>query len=241
MTITDPIPVQIEVAVSDLFSGVFEINGDLELRPDGLVLHYSGTGLMGGVRYSNEVALGYDDIRDLVLKGRPWGLRIILYPKRLTAFAELPGESHDRVVLRVKRRHREQVRDAVARFREEIRDREEYDIAGIPFSLPDVGVTEVKGVLYLESETLVLEIVSGLPGVTHSRTRRVEVAIDALDGIRFETGAWRDSILLRGSRELLEAIPGHHVGELRMRTRRRHRDDASLVARVVEERRMLGG
>jgi hypothetical protein len=240
MQSNDPIPISIEVAISDMISGVFEINGSLTILPDRLVLRYAGVGLTGRVRDRSEVDLGHDDVRDVVLKERPWGLRVVIHPKRLSAFADLPGESHDRVVLRAKRRYRAHLRQALVKFTEELRDREEYDIPGIPFSLPDVGVAEVKGVLYLESDYLMLEVVSGLPGVTRSRTRRVEVAIEAIGHIRFEKGLRKDSIFLDCGEELLDVIPGRHAGELRMRVSRRHRPDASLLVKVVEERGWSG-
>ena len=239
MRSSDTVPISIEVSISDMIGGVFEIKGSLAILQDRLILRYAGVGIFGGSRKRTEVELGHDDVRQVVLKERPWGLRIVIYPKRLTAFAELPGESHDRVVLRAKRRYRTQLRQALAWFTEELRDREEYDIPGIPFSLPDAGVSEVKGVLYSESDQLILEVVSGLPGVTRSRTRRVEVSIEAIDHLGFEKGIRRDSIVLDCSEDLLDVIPGRHAGELRMSVSRRHRQDAELLVNVANERRLL--
>ena len=236
---SESIPVTIEVSISDMLVGVFEIKGSLTIHPDRLELRYSEVRIFGSERARSRVDLGHDDVRDVVVKEWPWGNRIVIYPKRLTAFSELPGESHDRVVLRARRRHRARLRSAIAGFTAELRDREEYDIPGLPFSLPDAGISEVKGGLYLESDYLVLEVVSGLPGVTRSRTRRVEIALEAVESIRFESGLRKDSIFLDCGARMLEAIPGHHAGELRMRISRRHRSDADLLARVVRERRSL--
>lgn len=236
---SDTIPITIEVSLSDMFNGVFEIKGSLSILQDRLVLRYAEVGISGSVKDQTEVELGHDDVRDVVLKKRPWGVRILIHPKRLTAFRELPGDSHDRIVLRAKRRYRARLREVLARFTEELRDREEYDIPGLPFSLPDAGVSEVKGVLYLESDHIILEVVSGLPGVTESQTMRVRIALEAIDALGFENGVIKDSIFLDSSEEILEVIPGRHTGQLRMRVRRRHRQDSELLVKVVNERRLM--
>lgn len=107
----------------------------------------------------------------------------------------------------------------------------------IRYKLPDLnaGLTEVQGAAWFEDEFLVLEVETSLLGEFSKEHKTVKIEPSALATIAFERKLIRDRIILRPKkRDLLDAVPGEHLGELILKTKRRDRSDAEEF--VVELR-----
>ncbi|PIQ62695.1 MAG: hypothetical protein COV99_05320 [Bacteroidetes bacterium CG12_big_fil_rev_8_21_14_0_65_60_17] len=107
----------------------------------------------------------------------------------------------------------------------------------LKFKLPDLhaGLTEVRGAAWFEDEFLVLEIETALMGEFSKEHKTVKIEPSALASIGFERHMLRDRIILRPKkRDLLDAVPGNHLGELVLRTKRKDRSHAEEF--VVELR-----
>lgn len=90
-------------------------------------------------------------------------------------------------------------------------DRGGVDVIRLPFQLPDanLGITEIKGVLYLDEAYLVLEVWSGVTGGAKKKQQVIKVEPGALEEVQFNRGAFRDQLYLRPKkRDLLRAMPG---------------------------------
>lgn len=107
----------------------------------------------------------------------------------------------------------------------------------ITYKLPDMnaGLTEVNGAAWFENEFLVLEVETSLLGEFSKEHKTIKIEPSALASIAFERKLIRDRIILRPKkRDLLDAVPGDHLGELILKTRRA--DRAAAEEFVVELR-----
>ena len=110
----------------------------------------------------------------------------------------------------------------------------------IPFWLPDIDAfTEVKGRVSLDDEFLVLEIETALFGEFDSEEQVIKIEPAALESIHLEEGLIKDHLCLRPKKhDLLQAAPGQHGHELRLKVWRNHRERVSaLIAQVHTRRR----
>jgi len=107
----------------------------------------------------------------------------------------------------------------------------------IPFSLPDVGLREIRGVVYLDDGFLVLQIKNAFLGLVDEQSDVVKVAPEAVIDLHVKTGFVRDHLVIEPkSVELLEAVPGEHLASVKLRTKRKYRRH---LERLVDEFEML--
>ena len=84
----------------------------------------------------------------------------------------------------------------------------------IPFMLPDIGLREIAGSIYLTDRFIVIDIENALLGAFDKDRSTIEVEPGALAEVRLEKGLFKDRIILRpNGLELLEAIPGDNTSE----------------------------
>lgn len=113
----------------------------------------------------------------------------------------------------------------------------------IPFSLPDLnmGFTEVKGAVYMDEEFLVLDIETSLFGEINTGDSIIKVEPTALREVRIETRIFRDRlVLVPKKRDLLDAVPGSHKGELQLRIWRKHRPKTHELVFELNHRITVG-
>ena len=103
----------------------------------------------------------------------------------------------------------------------------------IPFQLPDVGLREIRGSVYLGERFLVIELEDSLLGEWDKDVRTIDIEPGALSEIRIEKRFFKDRLVLRPTtRTLLDAIPGDHAREVALEIWRNYRRD---VVRLVAE------
>ncbi len=95
----------------------------------------------------------------------------------------------------------------------------------IPFVLPDVGLREISGHLYVENDFLVIELLDALMGEFDKEKKVIEIEPAALEVLQLDTGIFKDKLVVRTySSEFLKHIPGDHEGEVVFRCWRKYRD-----------------
>lgn len=103
----------------------------------------------------------------------------------------------------------------------------------ISFTLPDVGLRELRGTAHVEDGFLVMNLEDALLGMTDVQKSVVKVAPEALADIHIARGLFRDRLVLEPKRaDLLDSVPGTHRKDLRLRVSRRQRRD---LERLVDE------
>ena len=109
-------------------------------------------------------------------------------------------------------------------------------IGRIPFKLPDDGLHEVEGFVYLADGLLVLDMKRAFLGLGEGDRTVVKVAPSALIDVSLARGLMRDKLQIYPRRlELLEAVPGKHAREVVLRIHRKHRPWAEdLVHDVLD-------
>lgn len=106
-------------------------------------------------------------------------------------------------------------------------------ISGIPFQLPDVGLREISGRLYLDEDFLVFDVEDALAGEFDKEVHVIKVDPGALGDIRLERGIVRDRLFIRPRKsDLLRAMPGQYGVELPLRIWRKHRQ---TVLQLMDE------
>lgn len=110
----------------------------------------------------------------------------------------------------------------------------------IRFTLPDVGLREIRGLAYVDEGFLVLKVQDALMGEFDVTEETLKIEPGALAEVSVKHGLLRDRLILRPRRrELLDAIPGEHVTALELRVSRKQRPelDALVEAFSVLARR----
>jgi hypothetical protein len=96
----------------------------------------------------------------------------------------------------------------------------------IEFTLPDVGLREIRGMVYLEDGYLVLKVEDALMGEFDVDEHIIKVEPQALKYVRMRTGLLRDRLVIKPKRaKLLDLVPGKHTSTLELRVRRRDREN----------------
>jgi len=112
-------------------------------------------------------------------------------------------------------------------------------MSGIPFQLPDIGLREINGTIYLDDEFLVFEVEDAFIGEFDKEHMVIKVEPAALTDIRLDRGIIRDRLYIRPKkRDLLTVMPGTYSEALPLtmwNTQRRRAEQ--LVAAV---RRRMG-
>lgn len=228
------VPVSVEVSISDLIQGIFEIEGLLNFAGEKLTIEYQPKELLSRTAPVETVELSLDALREVSIKRRV-GATITLRPKRLSTFTDVPIAKNAQIALKVKRADRKQAEALVSHVQRVMSYRSAPDTpVRIPFKASDVGLREVKGELYLEDhEFLVLELQNALVGEFDTRQHIIKVAPRALAEVRLVERRRRDRLYIRPKqRELLDAMPGSHKDELELKTDRKYRDQ---IERLIYE------
>lgn len=105
----------------------------------------------------------------------------------------------------------------------------------VDFKLNDLhaGLTEIKGAAWFDGEFLVIETETALFGEFNKKQHTVKIEPAALAGIRLDRRIVQDHIILfPKTRQLLDALPGDHLGEVHLKVWRTKR---ALAERLVSE------
>ena len=229
------IPVSVEVSFTDVMRGIFEIDGLLNYADEKLTIEYQTKELLSRSSSVATIDLSLDALRDVIFKQRITGSSIILRPKRLSAFEEVPLSSNAQIVLKVKWADRKEAEALVSHVQRVMTYRNTpVETGPIPFRGPDVGLRKVKGTLYLErDEFLVFNVENALIGDIDSKRELIKVAPRALKNVRLDERRSHDRLYIRPkSPDLLEAMPGSYKNELELKIDRKYRD---YVERLVYE------
>ena len=109
-------------------------------------------------------------------------------------------------------------------------------MSSIPFTLPDIdgGLTEIKGIIHLDDEFIVINFETAFLGEFGKKQKTVKIEPAAISEIRLDQGVFKDVICIRPKKTaLLDAIPGSHLGELRLKVWRKRRSAASHFVQSV--------
>lgn len=103
----------------------------------------------------------------------------------------------------------------------------------ITFTLPDVGLREIRGMVYVADGYLVLTIKNALLGMLDVDEEVVKIEPGALEDIWIKRGLFRDRLVLQPKgMELLDLIPGEHRVAVKLRVWRTYRQE---LERLIEE------
>ena len=108
----------------------------------------------------------------------------------------------------------------------------------IPFELSDYeeGLNEATGYIYLEGEFLVIKLEIKLLGLTTERNELIKAEAGIIDAIRYTTKFTGDRLIIQSSNpQLLNAVPGDHVSEIKLTTKKKHRNDINRFVVRVED------
>lgn len=108
-------------------------------------------------------------------------------------------------------------------------------MSSVPFTLPDAGLREVAGTIYLENDLIILEIETTLMGEWDPENKTIEIEPGALVEVRHERGFFRDGLVLRPrKRDLLSVVPGSHKEALKLKIKKRYREAAASLATTIQ-------
>jgi len=103
----------------------------------------------------------------------------------------------------------------------------------IAFTLPDVGLREIKGMAYVDDGWLVLQVQHGLLGLIDVEKKEVRIEPAALEDVHIRRGLFYDRLVLTPRRaDLLDALPGEHRTSVNLSVWRRQRAD---LERLLDE------
>ena len=228
------VPVSVEVSVTDVMHGVLAIEGNLIFEDEALTFNYCTKGFLGQWSAPTVLEIPLDSVREIALKW--WKTRLVIYPSQLGLLQHVPGAHPDALTFRVKARGRKQAAALVEQVQPWLA---EPTGRGIPFRLPDaaLGLTELRGLLYLEEDLLVFDVGMGLPGGSRKHRKVVKIEPAALADVQVEKGTRTDRLYVTPKRrDLLEAMPGSYEDHLPLAIHQRHR---SQVEQLLEEVQQL--
>ena len=238
---TISVPVSVEVSVSEVLHGIFGIEGVLSYTDETITFAYQKTEfnrLFSRQQKSAEetVELSPDDMREVDLKGT----KIILRPSRLITLDRMPWTSADEIIFKVKRKHRAQAAALVSQLQRVLAERSVDALRRIPFQLPDAnfGLTEIKGLLYLEEAYLVFEVGTGISGGTKKKRQTIKIEPRALEAIHLDQGLRHDQLIVRPKeRDLFRVMPGMYRGKdvLTLKIKKRYSADAEHLVDEVRD------
>ena len=106
----------------------------------------------------------------------------------------------------------------------------------IPFTLPDVGLREFEGIVGLEDGFVTIEVSDKLLGLIDSDDRLVKIEPAALRDVYLQKRPFKNRIVLvPKKRDLLDAVPGKHISDVRLRVWKTKRRDSELLVSVIRE------
>lgn len=109
----------------------------------------------------------------------------------------------------------------------------------VPFSLPDVGLRELEGMIWVEDGFVVIELSNKLFGIVDEDKDLIKIEPSALREVQLKRRPFKDRlILVPKKRDLLDAIPGKHPNDVRLRVWRSKRRDSEKLLIAIEALRM---
>lgn len=113
-------------------------------------------------------------------------------------------------------------------------------MSGIPFTLPDIGLREIKGKIFMDEAYLILDVEDAFMGEFDKDHQVIKIEPGALKEIRLERGLFRDHLCLRPkNEELLRTIPGSFGVEVPLRIWKTHRRRTEELIDELARRRGL--
>ncbi|MBT3448745.1 MAG: hypothetical protein HOE73_06565 [Bacteroidetes Order II. Incertae sedis bacterium] len=102
----------------------------------------------------------------------------------------------------------------------------------IEFTLPDVGLREIEGFVWIEDGYLVLEVTDKLLGLVDTDTNLIKIEPNALADLHIKHRPFKDRLVLSPKKiDLLEAVPGKHVSSVQLKIWKTKRNEVvELVA-----------
>jgi hypothetical protein len=102
-------------------------------------------------------------------------------------------------------------------------------LVALPFTISDVhwGMSQAAGSLRLTRDFLVLEVHVTALGLIKQKPLTLKIAPEAIHSVRYKRGAFKDRLIIRPFKAmLLSTVPGKHQGEVTLRVKRAHREEA---------------
>lgn len=102
----------------------------------------------------------------------------------------------------------------------------------IPFTLPEVGLNEVKGMVWVNDGFLVLSVRSSLMGLADTDKEHIQIEPAAVTDLSLKKGLFVDKLIITPkSTKLLDLVPGEHPASLNLRIWKKHR---SAVENLID-------
>ncbi|MGB0649396.1 MAG: hypothetical protein ACPGQT_00630 [Rhodothermales bacterium] len=96
----------------------------------------------------------------------------------------------------------------------------------IPFTLPDVGLREIEGMVWVDDEFLVIQLTNKLFGLIDGDTDVIKIEATAIQDIRIQRRPFKDRLVITPKKhELLDILPGKHANDVRLRIWRTQRQN----------------
>ncbi len=234
------VPVSIDVSISDLSKGIFEIDGLLSFEDNELLLEYRTTQFMrrsdNGPRLKS-CRIKLSDLQDVDYREKVFSTIMTFSPRRLTSIEGVPGDHSAGLTLHVKRKNRHKAAELISEIQLAFA-RNRHDITGsIPFIMPTASrqFTEIGGLLYTEDEFLVFELQSGITGGSRKKDQIVKIEKKAIRYISLRESLLRDVLSIQPKRhQLLNVIPGDHVDSIKLKINNSYRSEVeSLIHDVL--------
>jgi len=109
----------------------------------------------------------------------------------------------------------------------------------VKFHTPDAMFTEAEGMVRIEDGRLVLEFETkdAFFGAYRSGVQDLEIFPDDVADVRYKQNMFKAELTIRArTMKQVDLVPGSKHGEVRLRFKRRHRDDAQQLASFLQRR-----
>ncbi|MDA0378075.1 MAG: hypothetical protein O3C45_09885 [Bacteroidetes bacterium] len=109
----------------------------------------------------------------------------------------------------------------------------------IPFTLPDVGLREIEGMISVEEGFIVLDLSDKLLGLVDLDEKTIKIEPAALLEVRLQRRPFKDRLVLVPKKKtLLDAVPGKHATDVRLRIWRTQRSQTERLMITIEALRL---
>ncbi len=108
----------------------------------------------------------------------------------------------------------------------------------VPFTLPDVGLREVKGMISVEDDFLEIRVNSKILGLIDEDVDVIKIEPSAIVLVQIKNGLLKSKLILTPKKsELLDLIPGDHASSVSFKIKNKYRTElAVLVAQLNQLR-----
>lgn len=115
----------------------------------------------------------------------------------------------------------------------------------LEFTLPDVGLREIGGLVWVEDGFVVIQLSNKLIGLVDEEKDIIKIEPTALRDIRIQKRPFKDRLILAPKRrDLLDAIPGKHANDVRLRiwrTKRSKTEQLIIDVKALQQHARLSG